>query len=332
MESWRTFALWDHHGAPGYHPELMPGFACSTELICLIKHVIGGGEWSARGEVSGAPGYGELAYSALWDHHGAPGYHPELMPGFACSTELICSIKHVIGGGEWSARGEVSGAPGYGELAYSALWDHHGAPGYHPELMPGFACSTELICSIKHVIGGGEWSARGEVSGAPGYGELAYSALWDHHGAPGYHPELMPGFACSTELWSGPASAHRAQCMIQQRFGQRSCSASSTSSVSPHKKTRRRVATMAQRRAANIRERRRMFNLNEAFDKLRRKVPTFAYEKRLSRIETLRLAITYISFMSELLNCTEKVSDRDTSPLFQIQNQREYVPYSILPT
>ena len=31
-------------------------------------------------------------------------------------------------------------------------------------------------------------------------------------------------------------------------------------------------------------------------------VPTFAYEKRLSRIETLRLAITYISFMDELLN------------------------------
>lgn len=30
-------------------------------------------------------------------------------------------------------------------------------------------------------------------------------------------------------------------------------------------------------------------------------VPTFAYEKRLSRIETLRLAITYIGFMSELL-------------------------------
>ena len=45
-----------------------------------------------------------------------------------------------------------------------------------------------------------------------------------------------------------------------------------------------------------------MFNLNEAFDKLRRKVPTFAYEKRLSRIETLRLAITYISFMDEVLH------------------------------
>ncbi|KAG1681735.1 Protein Fer3 [Nymphon striatum] len=66
-------------------------------------------------------------------------------------------------------------------------------------------------------------------------------------------------------------------------------------------KTRRRVASIAQRRAANIRERRRMFNLNEAFDELRKKVPTFAYEKRLSRIETLRLAITYIAFMTEVV-------------------------------
>lgn len=41
---------------------------------------------------------------------------------------------------------------------------------------------------------------------------------------------------------------------------------------STSKKVRRRVATVSQRRAANIRERRRMFNLNEAFDKLRRKV------------------------------------------------------------
>lgn len=44
-----------------------------------------------------------------------------------------------------------------------------------------------------------------------------------------------------------------------------------------------------------------MFNLNSAFDRLRKKVPTFAYEKRLSRIDTLRLAITYIQFMAELI-------------------------------
>ena len=45
-----------------------------------------------------------------------------------------------------------------------------------------------------------------------------------------------------------------------------------SSRSTPGKKPRRRVASVAQRRAANIRERRRMFNLNEAFDKLRRKV------------------------------------------------------------
>lgn len=67
------------------------------------------------------------------------------------------------------------------------------------------------------------------------------------------------------------------------------------------KKTRRRIPTVAQRKAANIRERRRMFNLNGAFDILRKTVPTFAYEKHLSRIETLRLAIGYVSFMKELL-------------------------------
>lgn len=82
------------------------------------------------------------------------------------------------------------------------------------------------------------------------------------------------------------------------------------------KKTRRRVASMAQRRAANIRERRRMFNLNEAFDKLRRKVPTFAYEKRLSRIETLRLAITYIGFMAELLSGTPSNSHKSRNDIY----------------
>lgn len=58
--------------------------------------------------------------------------------------------------------------------------------------------------------------------------------------------------------------------LVSQRLTPRGSLSSSSS-----KKTRRRVASIAQRRAANIRERRRMFNLNEAFDKLRRKVNFF---------------------------------------------------------
>lgn len=67
------------------------------------------------------------------------------------------------------------------------------------------------------------------------------------------------------------------------------------------KPKRKRIITCEQRHAANIRERRRMVSLNDAFDILRRSVPTFSYEKKLSRIETLRLAITYMAFLSEIL-------------------------------
>lgn len=56
-----------------------------------------------------------------------------------------------------------------------------------------------------------------------------------------------------------------------------------------------------QRKKANIRERRRMHNLNEAFNSLRKVLPTFTYEKRLSRIETLRLAIVYVDFLSKFM-------------------------------
>ncbi|XP_010301412.2 helix-loop-helix protein 13-like [Balearica regulorum gibbericeps] len=56
-----------------------------------------------------------------------------------------------------------------------------------------------------------------------------------------------------------------------------------------------------QRHAANIRERKRMLNINSAFDQLRCHVPTFPYEKRLSKIDTLRLAIAYIALLGEIL-------------------------------
>lgn len=56
-----------------------------------------------------------------------------------------------------------------------------------------------------------------------------------------------------------------------------------------------------QRHAANVRERKRMLNINSAFDELRCHVPTFPYEKRLSKIDTLRLAVAYIALLGEIL-------------------------------
>uniref|UniRef100_A0A183UDD0 BHLH domain-containing protein n=1 Tax=Toxocara canis TaxID=6265 RepID=A0A183UDD0_TOXCA len=62
------------------------------------------------------------------------------------------------------------------------------------------------------------------------------------------------------------------------------------------------LAWNGDRRAANVRERKRMCSINVAFAKLRRFIPTFPYEKRLSKIDTLNLAIAYISLLEDILN------------------------------
>uniref|UniRef100_A0A1I7XBX1 BHLH domain-containing protein n=1 Tax=Heterorhabditis bacteriophora TaxID=37862 RepID=A0A1I7XBX1_HETBA len=60
------------------------------------------------------------------------------------------------------------------------------------------------------------------------------------------------------------------------------------------------------RRAANVRERKRMCSINVAFIELRNYIPTFPYEKRLSKIDTLNLAIAYINMLEDVLRSTEQ--------------------------
>jgi hypothetical protein len=45
---------------------------------------------------------------------------------------------------------------------------------------------------------------------------------------------------------------------------------------------------------------RRLSHLNAAFAELRSHIPRFPYEKRLSKIDTLRLALAYIEFLDGL--------------------------------
>ncbi|CAD6189008.1 unnamed protein product [Caenorhabditis auriculariae] len=52
------------------------------------------------------------------------------------------------------------------------------------------------------------------------------------------------------------------------------------------------------RQTANVRERKRMCNINVAFIELRNYIPTFPFERRLSKIDTLNLAIAYINMSS----------------------------------
>ncbi|XP_028151799.2 protein atonal-like [Diabrotica virgifera virgifera] len=60
------------------------------------------------------------------------------------------------------------------------------------------------------------------------------------------------------------------------------------------------------RLAANARERRRMQNLNQAFDRLRTFLPQLGQDRQLSKYETLQMAQTYISALYELLDQEER--------------------------
>ncbi|VDO34034.1 unnamed protein product [Onchocerca flexuosa] len=56
------------------------------------------------------------------------------------------------------------------------------------------------------------------------------------------------------------------------------------------------------RNKANARERRRMHNLNEALEKLRRTLPQLPDEPKLTKIETLRMANSYIYALTQILS------------------------------
>ncbi|XP_053438261.1 transcription factor ATOH7 [Nycticebus coucang] len=68
-----------------------------------------------------------------------------------------------------------------------------------------------------------------------------------------------------------------------------------------------RLESAARRRlAANARERRRMQGLNSAFDRLRRVVPQWGQDKKLSKYETLQMALSYIVALTRILAEAER--------------------------
>lgn len=62
------------------------------------------------------------------------------------------------------------------------------------------------------------------------------------------------------------------------------------------------VIMRKRRLAANARERRRMQNLNQAFDRLRTYLPSLGNDRQLSKYETLQMAQTYITALYDLLS------------------------------
>lgn len=71
--------------------------------------------------------------------------------------------------------------------------------------------------------------------------------------------------------------------------------------LSREERRRRRRATEKYRTAHATRERVRVEAFNVAFSELRKLLPTLPPDKKLSKIEILRLAICYINYLNHVL-------------------------------
>ncbi|VDK64616.1 unnamed protein product [Onchocerca ochengi] len=83
------------------------------------------------------------------------------------------------------------------------------------------------------------------------------------------------------------------------------------------------------RKAANERERKRMYSINEAFDKLRHLLPRLSRDRKMSKASTLREAIRYIKQLNQLLN-GEQINSENTSQQYGIAVKSEITRSSLV--
>ncbi|KAL3315657.1 hypothetical protein Ciccas_005710 [Cichlidogyrus casuarinus] len=79
---------------------------------------------------------------------------------------------------------------------------------------------------------------------------------------------------------------------------------------------------------ASVRERKRMYSINSAFEELRSLLPTFPFERRLSKIDTLRLAIAYTSLLFDILESVPRAENEWQVHEFETQVQ-VYLSYRL---
>ncbi|XP_050093514.1 helix-loop-helix protein 1 [Anopheles aquasalis] len=98
---------------------------------------------------------------------------------------------------------------------------------------------------------------------------------------------------------TGPTRQQKKQ---QDGVGGGGGGSSEFSSLSREERRRRRRATLKYRTAHATRERIRVEAFNVAFTELRKLLPTLPPDKKLSKIEILKLAICYISYLNHVLD------------------------------
>ena len=111
----------------------------------------------------------------------------------------------------------------------------------------------------------------------------------------GFCSQLSPLNCSAHKSGSSSDSSENVSGTSSRRFAQ------SDRALSREERRRRRRATEKYRTAHACRERIRVEAFNVAFAELRKLLPTLPPDKKLSKIEILRLAICYISYLNHVL-------------------------------
>eukprot|EP00093_Oithona_nana_P013859 13859.XXX_248223_249047_1 [CDS] Oithona nana genome sequencing. len=169
----------------------------------------------------------------------------------------------------------------------SALPDHHRShPAVSSELDNVFPNVIDFDFHNLHSAG---QSQGGMISGSDG-------------------SEIEKADDCNSAILESSSTAKRRNLSkmghTRRRRGSSTCSSSSAVSKSRIKKQISAEELNAQRTQANVRERMRTQNLNEAFQNLRQIIPTMPSDK-MSKIQTLKLASDYIDFLYNVLKAGE---------------------------
>lgn len=115
-------------------------------------------------------------------------------------------------------------------------------------------------------------------------------------------PELDDGEAGSEEARIAAVAAHRRRRRRRRRG-----------------RDTRLAGASQQRQAANARERDRTHSVNTAFTALRTLIPTEPADRKLSKIETLRLASSYIAHLANVLLLGDACGGGDGQPCLRYQ-------------
>lgn len=211
-------------------------------------------------------------------------------------TPVLCESFNNNNNSLNSTGSSVSSCGKMSEYAEYPEYQKH-APSHYTDTEHGHPLYPYTEGHGGDVGDGGEGWSEGDECSVDGLGREVYSAVGGSYsgaytpgGHTAYYDATIPMYESyqdsPTESYGSPSSNKK-----KGKGGRKKNLHPPTPTIMKHR-----------RNMANARERKRMNGLNDAFERLREVVPNVNTEQKMSKIETLLVAQTYIKALAKLMD------------------------------